>query len=64
VKRNVSRTVKWREQQQKSSLLGFETLQKTKIFDETAAARNDVTAKTIVSGLFQNLQRTTRRLDC
>jgi len=38
--------VKWKEQQQKSSLLDFETLRKTKIFDEqTAAARNDVTAK-------------------
>jgi len=33
--------VKWKEQQQKSSLLDFETLQKTKIFGEqTAAARN------------------------
>jgi len=48
--------VKWREQQQKCSLFGFETLQKTKIFGEkTAAARNDVTTKTIVGGLFQNL---------
>ena len=56
VKRNVGRTVKWREQQQKCSLIGFETLQKTKIFGEqTAAARNDVTAKTFVSRLFQNL---------
>jgi len=44
------------KQQQKSSLLGFETLQKTNIFGEsTAAPRNDATAKTIVSGLFQNL---------
>jgi len=49
----------------KSSLLDFESLQKIKIFGEqTAAARNDVTAKQIVSGLFQNLQRTARRLDC
>ena len=56
VKRNGGITVKWREQQQKSSLSDFETLQKTKIFGEqTAAARNDVTAKTIVSGLLQNL---------
>ena len=51
--------VKWKEQQPKISLLDFETLQKTKIFGEqTAAARNDVTAKTIVNGLFQSLQRT------
>jgi len=41
VKRNVDRTVKWREQQQKYSLLDYETLQKTKIFGEqTAAARS------------------------
>ena len=41
VKRNVGIMVKWKEQQQKSSLLDFETLQKTKIFGEqTAAARN------------------------
>jgi len=47
--------VKWKKQRQKSSLLDFETLQKTKIFGEqTAAARNDVTAKKL-SGLFQNL---------
>jgi len=40
----------------KSSLLGFETLQKTQIFGkQRAAARNDVTAKTIVNGLFQSL---------
>jgi len=33
--------VKWREQQQKSSFLEFETLQKTKIFGElTVAARS------------------------
>jgi len=39
----------------KNSLLDFETLQKTKIFGEqTAAARNDVIAKKIASGLFQN----------
>jgi len=56
LKRNVGITAKWREEQQKSSLLGFETLQKTKNFGEqTAAARDGVTAKTIVSGLFQNL---------
>jgi len=48
--------VKWKGQQQKSSLLDFETLQKTKLFGEqSAAARNDVTAKKIVNGLFQNL---------
>jgi len=28
VKQNISRTVKWREQQQNISLLDFETLQK------------------------------------
>jgi len=56
VKRNVGRMVKWREQQQKNSLLDFETLQKTKIFGkQTAAARTDVIAKKIASGLFQNL---------
>jgi len=50
VKQNVGITVKWREQQQKSSLSGFETLQKTKIFGkQIAAAWNDVTAKTIIS---------------
>ena len=58
-KRNVSRTIKWREQQQKISLLDFETLQKNKNFlligEHTAAVRNDVTAKKIVSGLFKNL---------
>ena len=32
VKRNVSRTVKWSEQQQKTSVLDFETLQNIKIF--------------------------------
>jgi len=39
-------------------LLDFETLQKQKfspIVKQTAAARNDVTAKKIASGLFQNL---------
>jgi len=37
-------------------LLDYETLQKTKIFGEqTAAARNDVIAKKIDSGLFQNI---------
>jgi len=51
VKRHVARRVKWREQQQKYSLLDYETLQKTKIFGErTAAARNDVMAKKIASG--------------
>jgi len=56
VKRNVGRTVKWRKQQQKNSLLDFETWQETKIFGEqTAAARNDVMAKKIASGLSQNL---------
>jgi len=42
VKRNVGRTVKWKEQQQKNALLDFETLRKTKIFSEqTAATRSD-----------------------
>jgi len=37
-------------------LLDYEALQKTKIFGEqTAASRNDVIAKKIASGLFQNL---------
>jgi len=46
---------KWKEHQQKSSLVDFETSRKTKIFGEqTAAARNDVRAEKIVSGLFQN----------
>jgi len=41
VKRNVGIMVKWKEQQQKSSLSDFEALQKAKIFDEqTAAARS------------------------
>jgi len=36
-------------------LLDYETLQKTKIFGEqTVAARSDVIAKKIASGLFQN----------
>jgi len=50
--------VKRREQQQNISLLDFETLQKLKFSpngEQTAAPRNDVTAKKIVSGLFQNL---------
>jgi len=67
VKQNISRTVKWREQQQIISMLDFETLQKKNfrlIGELTTAAQNDVTAKKIVSGLFQNLQRTARRLDC
>jgi len=34
------------------------------IGEQAAAAQNDITAKKIVSGLFQNLQRTDRRLDC
>jgi len=38
MKRNVGKTVKWREQQQKNSLLDLETLQKTKIFGEQTAA--------------------------
>jgi len=53
VKKNISRTVKWREQQQNISLLDLETC-KNKNFhligEQTAAAWND-----IVSGLFQNL---------
>jgi len=41
VKQNVGRTVKWREQQPKNSLLDFETLQKTKIFvKQTAGTRS------------------------
>jgi len=37
-------------------LLDYEALQKTKIFGEqTAAARNEVIAKKIASGLLQNL---------
>jgi len=32
VKQNISRTVKWREQQQNISLLDFETLQNQKFF--------------------------------
>ena len=43
----------------KSSLLGFETLQKHTFSASTeqwpAVARIDVTARTIVNGLFQNL---------
>jgi len=58
VKQNISRTVKWREQQQNISLLDFETC-KNKNFrvigEQTVAARSDVTAKNIVSELFQNL---------
>jgi len=39
-------------------LLDYETLQKPQTFGEqTAAARNNVIAKKIVSGLFQNLSR-------
>jgi len=46
--------VKWKEQQQKSSLLYFETSQKTKIFGEqTAAARNEVTAKKLLADSFK-----------
>jgi len=56
VKRNVGIIVKWKEQQKKSSLLDFETLQKTKIFGEqTAAARNDVTAKKLLADCFKTL---------
>jgi len=62
VRQNISRTVKWKEQQQTISLLDCKTLQKTKIFAYLAsrpqrpvAARNDVTAERVVSGLFQNL---------
>jgi len=57
----MSRTVKEKEQQQTISLLDFETLQKTKFIlfasrpQRPVAARNDVTAKKVVSGLFQNL---------
>jgi len=62
VKRNMSRTVKEKQQQQTISLLDFETLQKTKISPHwradpqwPVAARNDVTVKKVVSRLFQNL---------
>ena len=57
VKQNISRTVKSREQQQNIFLLDFETLQtkKFRLLDEqTAAARNDVTAQKNFSGLFRN----------
>jgi len=57
VKRNISRTVKWREQQQKISLLDFETLQKTNfhlIGEQTAAARNDVTVKKLLADCFKS----------
>jgi len=67
VKQKISRTVKWREQQQNISLLDFETLKNKhfhQIGGQTTAARNDVTAKKIVIGLFQNLQQTARRLNC
>jgi len=70
VKRNISRTVKGKEQQQRVMLLDFETLQKIKIFAYLASrpqrpvvVRNDVTTKKVVNGLFQNLQLTARRLD-
>ena len=55
--RNMSRTVKEKQQQQTLSLVDFESLQKQKfrLGEQTAAARNDVTAKKVVSGLFQNL---------
>ena len=52
----MSRTMEEKEQQQTISLLDLETLQKTKfclIGEQTVAARNDVTAKKVVSGLFQ-----------
>jgi len=46
----MSRTVKEKEQQQTISLLDFETLQKLRLIGEhTVAARNDVTAKKVVS---------------
>jgi len=46
-------------------MLDYETLQKTKYLGEqTVATRNDVIAKKIASGLFQNPQRKARRLDC
>jgi len=50
--------VKEKEQQPTISLLDFETAKKQKVRlvgEQTAAARNDVTAKKVVSGLFQNL---------
>jgi len=54
-KRNMSRTVK--KEQQTISLLKLCKKQKFRLIGEqTAAARNDVTAKKIVGGLFQNLQ--------
>jgi len=46
----MSRTVKEKEQQQTISLSDFETLQKLRLIGEhTVAARNDVTAKKVVS---------------
>ena len=50
----MSRTVK--KEQQTISLLKLCKKQKFRLIGEqTAAARNDVTAKKIVGGLFQNL---------
>jgi len=42
VKQNISRTVKWGEQQQNISLLNFETLQKQKFLPNWRAARSDL----------------------
>jgi len=52
----MSRTVRKKEQQQTISLFDFESLQKTNfclVGEQTAAARNDITAKKILSGLLQ-----------
>jgi len=40
VKQNISRTVKWREQQKNISLLDFETLQKQKFSTSWRADRS------------------------
>jgi len=53
---HFSRTVKWREQQQKNSLIGFETakIKNVRPFSEqTVAARNDVTAKKLLANCFK-----------
>jgi len=59
VKRNVSWTVKWREQQQNNFVVKFWNFAKHKHFrligEQSAAASNDIIAKNIVCGLFQNL---------
>ena len=54
VKRNVGRTVKSREQQQKIFVVTFWNFAKTKLFvEQTAAARNDVIAKKLLADCFK-----------